>query len=312
MVRVSGIDRVLKSQSALKVVKFASDNPALFASGATLGFSTFVRPIAIMSTPKTDRDDKKYAILKSITSAIVGFGLTYSISKPLEKAIKAIENSPEKFFNHQTLDYLKKGGKSLTKSQKYIFSTQFFLTSVGFLLAQPKAFLTCAAIPLLDKLFKDKNLSYGSGSNISKGIAKVMETKTFQKITDKFSNTNLVQNMAFASDILLTGIFINQVKKNKEIPKESKAPLINNTIFSTLLSIFATLGLNKISDKPTDKFIDKFLKLNKDLKNQKKYVQGIKNIKTVLIMGGVYYTIIPLLSTFMASLVKKSQKNTQV
>lgn len=310
MAKVSGImDKIFSGKAVKRTVKFASDNPALFASATTFGLSAVVRPISIMAAPKTDRNDKKYAISKSLTSSAVGLGLTYAVSKPIEKAIKNIDKSPEMFLKSDTIKNLKGNSFNLAKSQKYLFATQFFKTSVGFLTALPKSALTCAILPFvankLDK--KSDKVSFGGKNPLSKGIGSIMNTKFMQKMSDKFSGSNLVQNMAIGTDILLTGAFINRVRKNKNIPEENKKPLINNSIFSTSLSILSSVGLNKALDKPTDKFIKYFMNLNKDIKNPEKYAQGIKTIKTVFVMGGVYYAVIPFISTLLSGIVKKSQ-----
>ena len=158
---------------------------------------------------------------------------------------------------------------------------------------------------------RDKNNISFSGQNpLAKGIGKAIDSKCIQKLADKFSNTNLVQNMSAATDILLTATFINKVHKNEKIPTEDKKPLINNSIFSTGLSILTTAVLNKISDKHTEKFINYFLNLNKNLKNPQQYAQGIKTIKTIFVMGGVYYAVIPFFSTLLASAVKSLEKKT--
>ncbi|MBR1753389.1 hypothetical protein IJ732_01010 [bacterium] len=315
MAKVSGIDKFFKSKSVLKTVKFAADNPALFASATTFGLSAIVRPAVILATPKTDKDDKKFAVAKSLTSSAIGLGLSYAVSKPIEKAVKTIDKSPQKFLTPETIKNLGNDAKDLLKSDKYLFATQFFKTAVGLVCAFPKSAMTCAILPLVAKSFdkKDNTISFaGKNKNlIARGISGLMNTKLMQNFADKFSKTNLVQNIAVATDILLTASFVNRVKKSDKIPDTNKRTLINNSIFSTGLSILASMGLNRVSDKPTEKFIKYFLDLNKGLNNPEKYAQGIRAMKTVFVMGGVYYTIIPFISTLLSGIVKSDFKNGQ-
>lgn len=309
MARISGIDMFFRSKPVLKTIKFASDNPVLFASATTFGLSAIVRPAVILATPKTDKGDKKYAIAKSLTSSAIGLGLSYAVTKPVEKAVKTIDKNPERFLKSNTIKNLKGNSEDLLKSQKYLFATQFFKTAVGFITAIPKTALTCAVLPFVANAITPKNdkISFSGKNPLAKGIGKLMDTNLMKKFSDKFHKTNLVQNTAIATDILLTASFVNRVKNSDKIPEENKKPLINNSVCSTGLSILTYFGLNKLLDKPAEKFINYFLKLNKNIKNPEKYVQGIKAMKTVLVMGGVYYAVIPFLSTLFASVVKKSE-----
>ena len=57
-----------------KGLEFASDRSALFVGSVSLALSTVARPIAIMSTPKTDKENKKYACARSLASSAIGYG----------------------------------------------------------------------------------------------------------------------------------------------------------------------------------------------------------------------------------------------
>ena len=49
-----------------------------------------------------------------------------------------------------------------------------------------------------------------------------------------------------------------------------------------------------------------FKKANKNLPDLEKYLDGIKIAKPAIILGGIYYIIIPLISTFIADRTVKS------
>ncbi len=80
----------------------------------------------------------------------------------------------------------------------------------------------------------------------------------------------------------------------------NEKPLIYNSLISTGLCIAGGYALNGATSKSTEKFIDKFKKINKDLPELEKYVEGIKIAKPALLIGGIYYILIPIISTFLA------------
>ena len=67
------VQPIYNSKIFKKGLELAANNGALFTSAASLVFATAVRPIAIMSAPKTDKENKKYACIKSISSSAAGF-----------------------------------------------------------------------------------------------------------------------------------------------------------------------------------------------------------------------------------------------
>ena len=114
-----------------KGLEFASDNSALFVGTVSLALSTVARPIAIMSTPNTNKENKKYACIKSLASSAVGYGLMLGASLPVSNAIKEIDKNKSKYLKPQTL-------AKLSTPKKYAFATQLFNLGLGFLIAVPK------------------------------------------------------------------------------------------------------------------------------------------------------------------------------
>lgn len=319
------VQAIYNSKLFKKGLEFASDNGALFAAGTSLALSTIARPIAILSTPNTDKENKKYACAKSFSSSAIGYLLMFFASKPMAKAVKNIDENPSKYLKQTTIENLKQSGKSLAHSKKYQFASQLFKLGLGFVIAVPKSVMTCALIPpIMAGLFKkkpeqtqnqnDKNISFGSlhtkGINpLSKGIGKLIDTKFIQKMSDKFHNTNFEQHIISLTDILATGAFIQQTAKNKKIEDSRKKTLMYNAGISTGLCIAGGYALNRILKNPADKFIENFSKINKNDAKLDKYIEGIRVAKPVLILGGIYYIIIPVLSTFFAERVDSRVKN---
>lgn len=318
------VQSVYNSRILKKGFEFAANNGALFAAGTSLVLSTVARPIAILATPDTDKENKKYACAKSFSSSAAGYLLMFLASRPVAGAVKKIDENPEKYLKQKTVENLKQGSKALGHSKKYQFATQLFKLGLGFLIAVPKSIITCALIPpIMAGLFKKKNpenenkngknISFGGWyqkgeEQLSKGIGKLIDRPFIQKISEKFHNTNFEQHIISLTDILATGAFIHQTSTSKKIDDSRKKALMYNAGISTGLCIAGGYGINRLLKKPAEKFIDKFSQANKNDPKLDKYIEGIKVAKPVLILGGIYYIIIPLLSTFLADRFDEKRK----
>lgn len=304
----------------LNGLRCAAKNGALFQAGVSLAFSAIARPLAIMSTPKTDKENKKIACAKSISSTLCGYFITMIASKPIAKAIEHIDKNPSKYLNKLTMENFSEVGKHLTSSKKYSTATQLFKLGVGLAIALPKSALTCSLIiPVLNFIFpqktlpdvqkpkraKSKNISFKgfynqATKNIAKGIGFVLNTKPFQKFATKLENTNYPQHMSSLTDILLTYTFIRQTQKKNSIKENRKQPLIHNAIISTGLCLGGGYAINSMTQKSTQRFVEKFKQVNKNLPDLDRCVEGIKIAKPALILAGIYYVFIPVISTFLA------------
>ena len=306
-----------------KGLEFASDNGALFIASASLVLSTVARPLSIMATPNTDKQNKKYASVKSIASSIAGYLLMLGVSMPVAKAMKNIDKNPSQYLKKETIKNLQNGEKSLNTSSKYKFTTQLFKLGLGLLVAVPKSIMTCAFIPpLMNKLFPKKNektkvenkkiVSFTGMERLSKGIGKIIDTSFIKKLSAKFHDTNFEFNMMSLTDILATGAFIQQTKKSKGIEQNRKKALIYNSAISTAFCIGGGYAIDKMSQKSTNNFIKKFTEANKNSPKLEKYIEGIKIIKPAMIFGGIYYIAIPILATFLADRLDENSKSVNV
>jgi len=79
---------VYKSRLIKKGLEVAADNGTLFVAGTSLILSTFIRPISILATPNTDKENKKLAFAKSISSSAGGYLLMLGASLPVARSIK--------------------------------------------------------------------------------------------------------------------------------------------------------------------------------------------------------------------------------
>lgn len=307
-----------------KGLEFASNNGALFAATTTLALSTGVRTASILSTPKTEKENKKIAAAKSIISGILEFALTLAISAPIAAAFKKIDKNPTKYLKPDSINKLKNNAESLKDSKAYSLATQLFKLGIGFAVVLPKAILTALGIPVvLDKCFSkpninkisedNKNLTFQGKTNdsLAKGLGKILNNKALQEFAVKNKDSNFPMHIFALKDIFSTSAFISQAKKSKKINEEQKPFLIKNSIYSTALSIISSYTIDKLTDKQAQKFVDKIKKENINDPNLAKYLEGFKIVKPIFILAFVYYTIIPIISTFLAQTSENITKKVQ-
>lgn len=279
-----------------KGLEFAADNGSLFAAGTTLALSLGVRPISILATPNTDVENKKYAFVKSFVSSIIGYILMLAVSKPVANKIADIDKNQTKYLTKETIEAFK-------DKKAYSFATQMFKLGIGFLAAIPKAILTAAAVPpVMEKVFppKDENKDL----TFKGKITDILNNKNYHKFSQKFKDTNFPMHFVALTDTLTTGTFIYNIKKSKKIKEERKNPLCYNSAIATALSIISSYTADRLTQKPTQKFIEKFKSENKNAQKLDKYVEGIKIAKPILLTGLIYYMLIPFISTYLADRIK--------
>lgn len=303
------------SNALKKVLGFAEKNGALFASSTALVLSA-ARPVSIMLTPKTDKENKKIACAKAITSTILDFGITLAISVPIVKSVEKINHNPQKYLKPETIEYLKNGSENLKDSKAYTLANQLFKLGIGIAISAPKAILNLLGMPyILDWFFKKENKSSVTTENglifkgknsdkFSKLIGKTMDNKRVQDFSVKNADSNFPMHINALKDALTTGVFVAGLGRSKKIEEDRKNPLIYNSIIATTLSIISGYVIDSATKKSADRFIRNFTEANKLDPNLKKYIDGFRIAKPVIILGITYYLIIPLLSTFFADRIK--------
>ncbi len=291
-----------------KGLEFAAENGALFSAATIFGCSVGVRPLSIWMTPQVDKENKKVLCAKSIASSFAGYLMMFGISKPVANSIKKIDKNPEKYLSSKTIQNLKEESETLQYSKAYTFATQMFKLGLGVVTAVPKALLTVAGLPVvMKKAFPQKqetnrqNINFkGKKDGLARNIAKVIDQDGMQKFSKKYKDSNFPMHIVALTDVLTTGTFIHETNRSKKIEEKRKKTLAYNAAISTGLSILSSYIVDKLLDKPTEKFIENFRKANKGLPNVEKQVEGIRIAKPILIMAGIYYTLIPFMSAFLS------------
>ena len=291
-----------------KGLEFAAENGALFSAATIFGCSVGVRPLSIWMTPHVDKENKKVLCAKSIASSLAGYLMMFGISKPVANSIKKIDKNPEKYLSSKTIQNLKEKNETLQYSKTYTFATQMFKLGLGVATAVPKALLTVAGLPVvMKKAFPQKqetnrqNINFkGKKDGLAKNIAKVINQDGMQKFSKKYKDSNSPMHIVALTDVVTTATFIHETNRSKKIEEKRKKTLAYNAAISTGLSILSGYIIDKLLDKPTEKFIQNFRKANKGLPNVEKQVEGIRIAKPILIMAGIYYTLIPFMSAFLS------------
>lgn len=323
---------IYNSRYLKRGLEFASDNGVLFSAVTCVVLSSIFRPIAVLLTPKAKKEDKQYTCARSITSGLLNFGLTLAITTPIILAVDNIAKNPGKFLKKDTINALKGKEKILTNNKgPFGFATQMVKLGSSFLTAEPKAYLSCALVPPLmsmlfktdrhpndkkEQLSKENFVKIGNSkvsfkgetvqkitNKISKGISKFFNWKPLQETANKYHDTNFAQHMFSLNDIYLTALFVKYTNSNKDIKNERKKTLNWNAVLQTAITIPLSYGINALTKKPTEKFIENLKAANKNDPKVNKYIEGIKIAKPALIMGGLYYVVMPVVCTMLADVI---------
>lgn len=313
------------SKALKSVLSFAENNGALFTTATALTLSTILRPPSIMAAPKTDKENKKIACAKAITSTILDFIITFAISMPFVKAVGNINKNPQKYLKPETIKNLKNSADSLKNSKSYNLANQIFKLGIGIAIAAPKALLNLFGMPYIMDAFFEKDqkeqpnnteglIFRGKGTDkLSSWIGKIMDKKSVQDFSIKNADSNFPMHINAIKDALTTGVFVAGLSKSKKVDENRKWPLIYNSITATALSIISGYIIDSLTDKPAEKFIKKLSEANKKDPELTKYINGFKIAKPAIILGIMYYGIIPCISTYLGdrlSLKRNGQTKT--
>ena len=337
-------NNLLTNKTVLNGLEKISEHGTSFVAGASLLMSLGVRTVSIYNTPDVKKENRFYAMANSITSGLVKFGIIEAVALPIENAVNRIDKNSSKYLTEATL----KNFSPETRSYKFI--TQIIKLSTGFLTAIPKSILTIALIPVvMNKVFHYNPLEdlkkaaekfpYQSnsakflitqipspqnekpsftgniGDKLSKGIASIINNKKVQKLAQKYEleDEDIYKHITAMTDILLTSAAVWQTNRSDSIKENCKRVLNYNNIINTAITIIAGYWVDSRIKNRTDGFMEKFKELNKSNPKLPKYIEGINILRPAVIFALIYYTIVPIFSTYTSEkldkfLNKKSDK----
>ena len=304
---------ILKNKTLLWGLEKISQHGTSFSAGTSLLLSLTLRPLAINSTFDVEKENKQYAMSNSICSGLMKFGIIEAVAIPIENAIKKIDNNPQKYLNPETV-------KSLSP-RAYNLITQTMKLGAGLLTAIPKSMLTVALIPIvMDKIFgnkyskdskvtlKNKDFQGNFTGRLSNGISKIIDNKSVQNFAEKYKNydKDIAKHITASTDVLLTSASALRIEKSKDIKENRKRALIYNNVISTAITLIGGYSVDSIIKNKTGKFLEKFKEVNAGNPKLSKYIEGINILRPALIFAGIYYGILPMLSTFLAEKIDKN------
>lgn len=307
------------NKAVLKGLELISDHSASFVAGASFACAVGLRPLAIHLTPKADKDNKKIISAESISSAFSKLLVAEAIALPVESAIKKVNLNPKQFLKKETLNNI--------SLKDFNFLTQIIKLSSNLISAVPKTVLSVALIPVVsDLLFKNKKEENMKNNSFSKNdtqiefkglkdipsnfVSKIVNDKNVQEFAKKhsYNDKNIAKNMSVVTDVFLTLGSVIGVNKSKKIDEKSKKPLILNKLISSTASILVGCKLDELTQKSTKNFIKKFSEINKNNPKLPKYISGINVLRPTIIFAVVYYGILPIISTFAADKLSKTNQ----
>lgn len=139
-----------------------------------------------------------------------------------------------------------------------------------------------------------------------------------QKLANKLKKSpSYYLNLTVADSIVLSGFYMYNTSKNKDIKKEQKLPLIVNQGLVALLSGILTYSLDGIIEKGFKIFSNTYVKeLSKKLAGTPdldtvlgKTRAGLGKLKTLVIFGIIYRLISPVFITPVANRVSEKIQN---
>ena len=332
---------VLSNRYLLSGLKKISEHGTSFVAVTSFVMSSGVRTFSILNTPGVEKENKHYAAANSIGSGLVKFGIVEAVALPLENIIKKIDKNPEKYLKETAVKSYMNGAKQFCESRSYRFVTQIIKQSAGLVTAIPKSLLTVLLIPFIKDGFfpqqqkirfkKDKidsmsadrqptskhpfsrhpSFKHSLPEFFAKQTGKLLSREDVQKFAQKYCvhDKDISKHMTAATDILLTTASAIGIAQSEKIKENRKRPLIFNNIISTAATLLFGYGIDRAAKRGTDKFIEKFSRINKNDINLPKYIEGINILRPTLIFALIYYGLLPVFSTFMAErAAKKSEK----
>ncbi len=326
--------KILTNKHILKGLEKVSEHSSSFGAATALAMSLTLRPLSIMATPDTEKENKQYAAANSICSGLVKFAIIEAIALPLEYAVKKIDANPSKFLKPETMKNLFGSATESAGSRSYKLLTQTLKLSVGLITAIPKSMLTIALIPIvMDKIFANKFsknakkenpnpknstpnftsvdktpfFTGGISEKLTKGVANIIDKKPLQNFAIKFQekDKDVAKHISAGTDILLTAAAIHQTEKSSGIKENRKRALIYNNIISTGITIAGGYLVDGLIKKSSEKFIEKFKAMNSGYKNISKCVEGINIIRPAIIFAAIYYGVLPIFSTYLSEKIDK-------
>lgn len=150
-------------------------------------------------------------------------------------------------------------------------------------------------------------------TKLAKGFAKLFEYKKLKDIIESTQdNQDLTRILTTVTSTVLSGFYMQQTLKNKDLDPKKKKTLAINQALSFILPTIGAWTLDSKTDKFVEKhFSDKYSAVNYLRPEAKKLFHGIQRAKSIVIFGLFYRYLAPVIVTPLANYIgnKLNEKN---
>lgn len=160
-----------------RAANFAMENPIVAEAAFAILITCGLRPLTIMATAKTDEEKGKctYQAVKSVSTGVVGLGMSALVATPLSKLIKKAKNNGAldipPILKEKSEETVAKGVKALTEYADDLMKTTGF----------EEAF-----VGQIRDLTKDGKMNLGVFKEMGKGAQKQFGKKLLRRAPDVF------------------------------------------------------------------------------------------------------------------------------
>ncbi len=146
---------------------------------------------------------------------------------------------------------------------------------------------------------------------LATGIGKVVDTKTFSKLSHTLGKSKkYLPHLIAAESLWLSTFYVLGALKNDKISKEQKK---TEVYYQSLVTGFSAIGaytLDNVVNKGINNFAKTFKSVNKNMDEQvlNNSLNGLKNLKTLVIFATIYRFIGPVLLNPIANKITGRKK----
>lgn len=140
-------------------------------------------------------------------------------------------------------------------------------------------------------------------TQIARGLAKILETKTVENIIRKTRKANMVAHLSALTGVVLSGFYMKKTLENDKLDVDKKMTLAINQGVVCVLSTIAAYTVDGLTNKKINKFTDKYwaAHINEPMEKLYHYKNGIDAAKKIMIFGLIYRFIAPVFATPIAN-----------
>ena len=146
---------------------------------------------------------------------------------------------------------------------------------------------------------------------LASGIGKVVDTKTFSKMSHTLGKSKkYLPHLIAAESLWLSSFYVISTLTNKSVSKEQKR---TEPYYQGLVTAFSSIGaytLDNVVNRGINNFAKTFEKVNPNMDKQvlSNSLNGLKNLKTLVIFATIYRFIAPVVLNPIANKITGRKK----